>query len=160
MSVEMKPTGIMDSWWASLKIIPAPGGPVLRLLRRDRNFQELFPNGIAEIYFSQIMPGAIKAWKLHAKQNALFAVPWGLIRLVLFDGREDSFTRGTLSVQYLGRPDYYRMLRIPSGVWYGFQCLGEHPALICNCTNLEHDPEEGRKLPYDDPSIPYHWPNI
>lgn len=158
MSVEMEPVGIMDSWWAPLKIIPAQGGPVLHLLKRNKIFKELFPHGIAEIYFSEILPGMIKAWKLHTRQNALFAVPYGLIRLVLYDRREDSFTKGALSVQYLGRPDYYRMLRIPARVWYGFQCLGEKPALICNCVDLEHDPQEGRRLPVDDPTIPYHWP--
>lgn len=158
MCVDMMPVGIMDSWWAPLKIIPATGGPVLRLLRQDRTFRELFPNGIAEIYFSEIQPGIIKGWKLHRRQNALFSVPWGLIRLVLYDKREESFTKGTLSVQYLGRPDYYRMLRIPAGVWYGFQCLGETAALICNCVDLQHDPEEGIKLPITDPAIPYHWP--
>lgn len=158
MSVEMEPLGIMGAWWAPLKIIPAPGGPVLHLLKRNKLFQEIFPDGIAEIYFSEILPGMIKAWKLHERQNALFAVPQGLIRLVLYDKREDSFTRGSLSVQYLGRPDYYRMLRIPARVWYGFQCLGDKPAIICNCVDLEHDPKEGRRLAMDDPSIPYRWP--
>lgn len=158
MSMDMEAVGIKDCWWSHLKIISAQGGPVLHFLKRGELFRELFPKGIGEIYFSEIVPGAIKAWKLHTRQNSLFAVPHGLIRLVLYDGREDSFTRGALSVQYLGRPDYYRMLRIAAHVWYGFQCLGNSPALICNCVDIEHDPGEGMRLPFDDPSIPYHWP--
>lgn len=156
--VELESIGIMDAWQAPLKIMPANGGPVMRFLRKGALWREIFPTGLAEIYFSEILPGAVKAWKLHTTQNALFCVPFGLIRLVLFDPREDSFTRGALAVQYLGRPDHYQMLRIPARVWYGFQCIGESSALVCNCVDLEHDPKEAERLPMDDPSIPYHWP--
>ena len=31
------------------------------------------------------------------------------------------------------------------------------PALICNCADIPHDPDEGRRLPANDPSIPYQW---
>ena len=57
----------------------------------------------------------------------------------------------------LPQPVNYALLRIPTGVWYGFAAMGDAPALICNCADISHDPAEGQRLPVDDPSIPYAW---
>ena len=157
MSLAPEPLGIEGAWQAPLKILPAAGGPVLRFLRAGE-LNALFPNGLAEIYFSEILPGSVKAWKLHERQNSLFCVPSGLIRLVLHDSRLGSPTKGTLLNLRLGRPDHYAMIHIPAGVWHGFQCLGAQPAIVCNCADLEHDDKEGRRLPPDDPAIPCAWP--
>ena len=66
-------------------------------------------------------------------------------------------TCGVLRELYLGRPDHYGLLRIPTGVWYGFTAATDEPALICNCADLPHDPEEGERLPADTKDIPYSW---
>lgn len=71
--------------------------------------------------------------------------------------RPDSPTRNVLLELLLGRPDHYGLLRIPTGVWYGFTAAGDGPALICNCADLPHDPEEGEHLPADTKDIPYSW---
>lgn len=139
-----------------LKIIDAPGGPVLRMLRGDE-LETFFPDGIGEVYFSEVEPGAVKAWKLHTKQHGLFAVPVGRIKLVLFDARAESSTLGVISGFDLGRPDNYKLLRIPRGVWYGFKCVSKTSALICNCADMEHDPGECLRKPVNDPEIPYNW---
>lgn len=140
-----------------LKIISTPGGDVLRMLRGDSPLMPKFPSGFGEIYFSRVEPGAIKAWKLHKMQNQLFAVPAGQIKIVMYDARADSNTIGTLVQLYLGAPDNYKLLRIPAGIWYGFQGISHDAALICNCADLPHDPEECMRLPADDPSVPYSW---
>ena len=46
------------------------------------------------MYFSVVYPGAIKGWHLHKKMVINYAVPFGRIKLVLFDPREDSPTKG------------------------------------------------------------------
>ena len=54
----------------------------------------------------------------------------------------------------------YALLRIPCGVWYGFTALGGKPAIICNAADIPHDPNEGKKCPYDAPEsgfIPFDW---
>jgi dTDP-4-dehydrorhamnose 3,5-epimerase len=106
--------------------------------------------GFGECYFSEVLPGAIKAWKRHTRQTQNFAVPSGRLRLVALDARESSPTRGRLDVIELGRPDRYARLRIPPGVWYGFRALSATPALIVNCADRPHDPAEGIGVPFDE----------
>ncbi|MBO4313453.1 MAG: dTDP-4-dehydrorhamnose 3,5-epimerase family protein [Desulfovibrio sp.] len=150
-------TGIAGALLQELNIIPTQGGPVLHMLTNESALMPSFPNGFGEIYFSEVLPGAVKAWKRHRRQTQLFAVPAGLLKIVLFDDRADSPTRGTVRELTLGRPKQYRLLRIPVGVWYGFTALGSNPALICNCADLPHDPTEGERLSPDDAAIPYAW---
>lgn len=136
-----------------LRQITDARGSVLHMLRRDA------PDFISfgECYFSEILPGTIKAWKRHRKQTQTLAVPVGRIRMVMFDDREGSASRRLLQILELGRPDGYLRLRIPPGVWYGFTCLSHTPALLVNCADLLHDPEESDNCFFDEPMIPYQW---
>lgn len=138
---------------AELKVIPTPGGPVMHMLRAD---SPLFL-GFGEVYFSEVAPGAVKAWKRHSRLTQHFAVPAGLLKVVLYDDREDSSTRGQTAEYLLGRPDHYRLLRIPPLVWYGFTALGQAPALVCNCTDAPHDPAESERIDPADPRIPFRF---
>jgi dTDP-4-dehydrorhamnose 3,5-epimerase len=138
---------------ADLKVIPTGGGPVLHMLRAD---SPLF-SGFGEVYFSEVEPGAVKAWKRHKRMTQHFAVPVGLLKVVLYDDREDSSTRGRVLECLLGRPDNYRLLRIPPMVWYGFTALGSRPALVCNCPDLPHDPGESERIDAADPLVPYRF---
>ena len=110
-----------------------------------------------ECYFSEMVPGAVKAWKRHREQTQNLAVPIGRVRFVVYDDRGLSPTRGGLQIVELGRPDDYNRLCIPKGLWYGFTCLSDQPALIANCADLPHDPADAELLPEDDPGIPYRW---
>lgn len=152
-------TGIAGVLMHPLRIIPTDGGPVLHMLRASSPLMPL-PGGFGEIYFSEVLPGHVKAWKRHFRQNQLFAVPRGLLRLVLYDDREGSPTRGALQLLRLGRPDNYNLLRIPAGIWHGFAALGKDAALLCNCADMPHDPAESERRPVDSPEIPYKWDNF
>lgn len=128
-------------------------GAVLHMLRSDSPLFERF----GEIYFSLVLPGAVKAWKRHQRLTQHFAVPVGQIRLVLYDDRSGSPSRGRLEEHVLGRPDHYRLVRIPPLLWYGFQGLGLTPSLVANCTDFPHDPQESESLPSGAARIPYRW---
>jgi len=128
-------------------------GAVLHHMRNDAPEFTSF----GECYFSEMLPGAVKAWKRHRAQTQNLAVPVGRVRFVVYDGRQSSTTSGTLQVIELGRPDDYNRLRIPHGLWYGFTCLSDGPALIANCADLPHDPDDAELKSEDDPGIPYRW---
>jgi dTDP-4-dehydrorhamnose 3,5-epimerase len=128
-------------------------GAVLHMLRCDALGFVRF----GECYFSEVLPGAIKAWKRHRVQTQHLAVPVGRIRLVIYDDRECSPTRGNFQVLELGRPDAYLRLLIPPGLWYGFACISSTPALLANCADLPHDPTESELRPANDSRMQYVW---
>ena len=143
--------GIDGVLFQPVKEIATAGGPVLHMLRSDSpEFA-----GFGEIYFSVVEPGAVKAWKRHTRQTQFFAVPGGLMEVVVHDPREGSPTKGATVSFLLGRPGRYATLRIPPGLWYGFACRGAEAAVLANCADIPHDPEESERLPQDSPRIPY-----
>jgi len=136
-----------------LKQIADERGTVLHMLRADSPVFDRF----GEVYFSEVNYQMVKAWKRHQRMTQNFAVPTGNIKLVIYDDRNDSPTRGNIEQLIIGRPDNYVLVRIPPGLWYGFQGLNEQPSLIANCADMPHDPEESEQKPTDDPSIPFTW---
>ena len=133
--------------------IGTEGGPVLHMMRCDSPLYL----GFGEIYFSEIVPGAVKAWKLHRRQTQHFAAPAGLIEVVIYDCRDNSPSRGRIESFLLGRPDHYRLLRVPPLVWYGFAARSGTPGILANCADLPHSPDESERIPADSPLIPYSW---
>lgn len=135
-----------------LKKIEDERGKVMHMLRRD---SPLF-GGFGEIYFSVIYKGVVKAWKKHAKMTQHFAVPVGKIRLVIYDDRKGSATESKVYELETGE-DNYCLIKIPPLLWYGFQGLSDEPALIANCADIPHDPDEIKRLDPSDTTIPYIW---
>ncbi|TQE83112.1 dTDP-4-dehydrorhamnose 3,5-epimerase family protein [Leptospira noguchii] len=137
----------------SLKEIFDPKGSVLHMIRAD----DPEYNGFGECYFSEINPGFVKAWKFHKKQTQNFTVPFGKIRLILFDSRENSKTKGKIQEIILGRPENYQRVTIPPQIWYGFTCISKEKAFIANFTDVPHDPTESERLPEHNSFIPFTW---
>ena len=81
-----------------------------------------------------------------------------MIKLVLFDGREGSSTKGRLNEFFLGEHNP-SLVRIPPGVWHGWKGISETECLVVNVPTEVYnytDPDEYR-LPYDTDEIPYNW---
>ncbi|MGE5418080.1 MAG: dTDP-4-dehydrorhamnose 3,5-epimerase family protein [Acidobacteriota bacterium] len=135
-----------------LKQIPDERGKIMHMMRAD---MEGFA-GFGEIYFSCVHPGAIKGWHIHKKMILSYAVPQGKIKLVLYDDRQGSTTRGELQEIFLG-PDNYCLVTIPPLVWNGFKGVGPETAIVANCASIPHDPYEIERMDPFDPSIPYDW---
>ncbi len=146
-------TSIDGVFIQDLAQINVEGGPVLHMLRIDSPLYR----GFGEVYFSVVLPGAIKAWKLHHLQTQHFAVPTGLIEVVVYDNREGSPSQGRVESFLLGRPDHYRLLRVPPLVWYGFTSRSNVPGILANCADLPHSPGESERIPADSPLVPYSW---
>jgi len=127
-------------------------GMVMHMLKRtDPHFQEF-----GEIYFSVVRTGVVKAWHRHERMVINYAVVHGMIKLVLYDGRPHSSTRGEVMEIFIGDADY-RLATVPPGVWNGFKGVAEFPSIVANCATIPHDPSEISRLPPDDTSIPYSW---
>jgi dTDP-4-dehydrorhamnose 3,5-epimerase len=135
-----------------LRRIPDERGAVYHMLRDDSPVFQKF----GEIYFSTVYPGAIKAWHLHHEMTLNYAVPAGMIKLVCYDDRTESLSRGCLVELHIGELNYC-LVTIPAGVWNGFKGEGVTAALVANCATVHHSPEEIERLdPFSD-RIPYDW---
>jgi len=135
-----------------LSQIPDERGKIMHMLRADEPDFEKF----GEIYFSVVYPGVIKGWHLHKEMTLNYAVVSGMIKLVLYDDREDSPTKGELQEIFMGEDNYLRV-KIPPRVWNSFKGIGTKPAIVANCATLPHDSDEILRLDPFNNHIPYDW---
>lgn len=135
-----------------LRQISDERGKIMHMLRCDAPHFEKF----GEVYFSMAYPGVIKGWHLHKRMTQNYAVLSGMIKLVLYDSREQSSTKGTLMELFIGE-DNYALVQIPPGVTNGYKTIGTKPALLANCATEPHDPDEIVRVDPFSPEIPYDW---
>ena len=132
-------------------------GRTMHMLRNDDPHFRAF----GEIYFSGVQHGKIKGWYRHREKTLNYAVPVGIIRVVIYDDRSDSSTRGSIDQYLLGEDvDDYALLTIPPHLWYGVQGLGPAISIVANCSDLPNDPNESDRKPPDSPDVPYTWPPV
>ena len=145
---------IKDVTVRELKIIPDDRGYLMEMMRSD--WPE-FMNS-AQSYVTACYPGVYKAWHYHKKQWDHFVCPFGMAKVVLYDARNNSPTKGRVNVFHIGHLNPI-LIRIPPLVYHGFTAEGGQTALIVNFpTELYNynNPDEFR-VPYNDPLIPYDW---
>ncbi|GBC83223.1 UDP-2-acetamido-2,6-beta-L-arabino-hexul-4-ose reductase [bacterium HR10] len=137
-----------------LRMIPDERGRLMELLRAD---DEIFIK-FGQVYMTTVYPGVVKAWHYHKKQYDNFVAVRGMIKLVLYDAREDSPTRGEINEFFIG--DWNpQLVQIPPGVYHGFKCISETEAIVINIPTEVYDyaqPDEYRLDPHKG-GIPYDW---
>jgi len=137
-----------------LKVIPDERGLVMEMMRDDDDFYQKF----GQVYLSVVYPGVVKGWHYHKKQTDHFVIVKGMAKVVLYDTREDSKTKGEVNEFFMGEHNPI-LLVIPPFVLHGMKGIGPEAAYLVN-TPTEHyvhgSPDEFRMAP-DDPSIPYDW---
>ena len=103
-------------------------------------------------------PGVIKAFHWHKRQDDLWYVGGGMAKVVLYDLREGSSTRGVTQVLYAGELNPV-LITIPAGVAHGFQVLGNRPVQLFYFVTESYDPSnpDEERIPYDDPTIGFDW---
>ena len=127
-------------------------GKVMHMLREDMSPFVHF----GEIYFSCVLPTAVKAWKRHRLMTLNCAVPHGQVKFVVYDDRPDSLTCGEIQEIELGQDDYC-LLTVPPGVWTGFMGIATEMSILSNCATVPHDPDECERRELADPYFPYAW---
>jgi dTDP-4-dehydrorhamnose 3,5-epimerase len=152
VSILQGDTMIDGASFVPLRRIPDERGTIMHMLRRDDPHFEEF----GEIYFTTVYEGAVKGWHRHRELTLNYAVPFGRIKLVLYDVREGSPTRGTLVEAFLGA-DNYVLAVVPPGVWNGMKGLSTPPALVANCATQTHDPSRSERIDPHGDAVPYDW---
>jgi dTDP-4-dehydrorhamnose 3,5-epimerase len=135
--------------------VPRDHGVITELYRPEWD-----PTGlpVVHIYQSRLFPGAIGAWSCHTKNVDRLFCNQGHLKVVLYDGREDSPTHGQAREVFIGdtRPTF---VIVPVGIWHGLQNLGAGDALVLNYPTHAYDYEDPDhwRLPADTDQIPYTW---
>lgn len=137
-----------------LKVIPDERGYLMEILRRDDPFFEQF----GQAYLTVVYPEVVKGWHYHKVQVDHFCVVKGMAKVVLYDDRAGSKTKGEVNEFFIGEKNF-AVLRIPNGVLHGMKGIGVEPALLLNLPNEPYDhanPDEFRVHPHDN-DVPYDW---
>jgi dTDP-4-dehydrorhamnose 3,5-epimerase len=137
-----------------LKVIPDERGRLMEILRCDDDEFEKF----GQVYMTTANFGVVKAWHYHKIQTDHFACVKGMIKLGLYDSRENSPTFGEVNEIFLGEHNPV-LVKIPNLVYHGFKGISDPDAIVINVPTEPYnraEPDEHR-LPADDASIPYDW---
>lgn len=131
-----------------LSIIPNPKGDIYHVIKSSSSSFA----GFGEAYFSFVIPGSVKAWKLHKEMTLNLVVPIGSVKFVLYDNRK---TDDPVLTEYTLSSLSYNLLSVPPNIWFGFKGLDINPSLVLNIANIEHREDELIRAPID--SFLYDW---
>lgn len=137
-----------------LRVIPDERGRLTEILRSDDDIFIKF----GQCYMTSTYPGVVKAWHFHKIQTDNFVVVTGMFKVVLYDARDESPTKGEVNEFFLGDHNQ-QLLQIPPGVYHGWKCISAHEGIVVNASTETYnydDPDEFR-LPFDTDEIPYDW---
>ena len=145
---------IKDVVTKPLKVIPDERGFLMEILREDDPLFERF----GQAYLTVAYPGVVKGWHYHKQQKDYFTVVKGMAKVVLYDNRDGSPTKGEVNEFYLGEKNL-TLLVIPPLVVHGIKGIGVEPAYLLNIPTRKYEyasPDEFRIDPHDN-DIPYDW---
>jgi dTDP-4-dehydrorhamnose 3,5-epimerase len=137
-----------------LKVIPDERGLLMEMLRCDDPLFQKF----GQVYLSVVYPGVVKGWHYHRNQTDHFVFVKGMAKVVLYDRREGSPTRGEVNEFFMGEHNPLLLL-IPPGVLHGMKGVGTEPAFLVNIPTEPYNyenPDEYRVDPRS-PEVPYDW---
>jgi dTDP-4-dehydrorhamnose 3,5-epimerase len=137
-----------------LRVIPDERGRLLEILRRDEEIFEKF----GQVYVTTTYPGVVKGWHYHKVQTDNVAVVHGMLKLVLYDAREESPTKGEVNEFFLGIHNPM-LIQVPKGVYHGWKCISQEEAIVVNSPSEPYNyekPDEYR-VSFDSPTVPYDW---
>ena len=137
-----------------LKVMCDERGRLMEMLRSDDPIFKKF----GQVYMTTAYPGVVKAWHYHRLQTDHFVCVAGMMKVVLFDSREDSPTKGEVNECFIGVHNPI-LVQIPPLVYHGFKCVSEYEAIVINTPTEVYrykEPDEYRVDPHSD-KIPYNW---
>jgi dTDP-4-dehydrorhamnose 3,5-epimerase len=145
---------IQDVQVKKLRVIPDERGRLMEVLRAD----DALYKGFGQMYMTTAYPGVVKAWHYHKLQWDHFVVVRGMMKVVLYDDRAGSPTKGQVNEFFIGEHNP-ELIQIPPLVYHGFKCVSEYEAIVINTPTETYnylDPDEHRIDPHNNP-IAYDW---
>ncbi|MBS4022834.1 MAG: dTDP-4-dehydrorhamnose 3,5-epimerase family protein [Dethiobacter sp.] len=137
-----------------LKKIPDERGCLVEILRCD---DKQFLN-FGQVYMTSCYPGVVKGWHFHKLQTDNMCVVKGMAKIVLYDRREDSETKGEINEFFMGDRNPL-LLSIPPEIAHGIKAIGTEEALVINVPDYpyNYDNPDDYRVPPHTRDIPYEW---
>lgn len=123
------------------------------LIRATDSF---FKEGFGQLSHAVRHEGMVVAWHYHPTQVDWWYVASGKLRVVLYDLRKNSATKGEIQEFLMGEGEKGFVLKIPAMVAHGLKVL-KGPAELFYITSKTYNPDEEGRIPQDDPKIGYDW---
>jgi dTDP-4-dehydrorhamnose 3,5-epimerase len=141
-------------WVKDLKVIPDERGRLMEILRHDDQGFERF----GQVYLSTTYPGVVKGWHLHRIQDDFFVCVRGMVKLVIYDAREDSKSQGMVKEYFIGDHNP-QLVKVPAGTYHGWKCISSEESLVINIPSepYNYDAPDEERAAWDSPDIPYTW---
>jgi dTDP-4-dehydrorhamnose 3,5-epimerase len=113
---------------------------------------------VAQVFQRGLSSRSVSAWHAHERTTDRLFVHVGRAKIVLYDARPESSTRGWVNEIILGeaRP---ALLVVPPRVWHGVQNVSSETILLLNLVDHAYryeDPDHW-KIPPDSPEVPYRF---
>lgn len=117
---------------------------------------ELFSEGFGQWSHSLMFDGVTKAWHYHRIQTDWWYVCSGVLRVGLYDLREDSPNYKETMDFLMGDFQSAQVIKIPPGVAHGCQTV-QGPVNLFYITSHVYNPDDEIRIPYNDPNIDFDW---
>jgi dTDP-4-dehydrorhamnose 3,5-epimerase len=132
------PPRIKDVEVLDLGNVMTRSGWMLEVFRAD---WPASPIAVQQVNWVELAPGAVTDWHCHSQQTDRLIGVGGNIKLALWDGRDESPTKGSTDVFRIGamRP---LMIVVPPGIWHGLRNESGAPAGYINLTDRLYDYEK------------------
>ncbi|MCX5807397.1 MAG: dTDP-4-dehydrorhamnose 3,5-epimerase family protein [Proteobacteria bacterium] len=145
---------IKDVIVKQLKYIPDERGRLMEILKCN---EEIFTK-FGQVYISTTYPYVVKAWHFHKEQDDFIVCIKGMLKLVLYDNRDDSPTNGEINEFFIGEFNP-SLVKVPKSVYHGWKCITAEEAIVLNVPTEPYNrekPDEYRIDPHEN-NIPYNW---
>jgi dTDP-4-dehydrorhamnose 3,5-epimerase len=145
---------IKDAMVKQLKFIPDERGRLMEILKCD---EEMFSK-FGQVYLTTTYSGVVKAWHFHKKQDDFITCVKGMLKLVLYDDREGSPTKGEVNQFFIGDHNP-ALVKVPKMIYHGWKCVSTEEALVINVPTEAYTPKEPDEYRIDPHKneIPYDW---
>ena len=117
---------------------------------------------IVQVHLTTTLPGRMRAWGLHQHSTDRLFVVKGLVSIVVYDGRVDSPTFGSVN-EFRVSDRNPGLLVIPPNLYHGWKNIGVNEAYISTMpsSQYEHEGPDALDLPYESDAaaeiVPWRW---
>jgi dTDP-4-dehydrorhamnose 3,5-epimerase len=139
--------------------VPHEDGHVVEVARAS---WDVLGGPIAQVHTTTTFQGRTRAWDLHQVGTDRLFVVTGLVKIVIFDGRNGSPTYGLVN-EFVVSEKNPGLLIVPPNLYHGWKNIGEVEAIIINMPDHMYDYEspDALDLPWDSEAaqriVPYKW---